>query len=95
MEREIDKVKRKLWQFGFKAREVKNIPGVDYDLLVADQYPVKVIREEDRLAVLGNQRGTFIVAVVGGDSISYHICKRGRCWEETSPLKAFPVINPQ
>lgn len=90
MEREIEQVKRKLWQFGYRAREVKNIPGIGYDLLVDDQYPVIVARAEDRTVVLGNQRGRLVVALVDGERISYHICKRGKCWEETSPLKAFP-----
>lgn len=95
MEREIEQVKRKLWQFGYRAREVKNIPGIGYDLLVDDQYQVIVARASDRNVVLGNQRGRLVVALVDGEKISYHICKRGRCWEEASPLKAFPKLTTQ
>jgi len=89
MERSIEQVKRKLWQFGFSVKEVKNIPGVAYDLLVEAKYPVKVI-EGGLPSAEETQKGGLVLALVDGDKISYHICKRGKCWEESSPLKAFP-----
>jgi len=86
METRIEKVKRKLWSFGFQARGVADIPGVKYDLLVANRYPVRVVAK-------GEPMGTSaaVTAVVDGDSITYHVCKGGKCWQETSPLKAFPI----
>lgn len=85
METQIEKVKRKLWSFGFSARGVQDIPGVKYDLLVAGKYPVKVLTKGEPMGT-----GPMINAVVDGDSITYHVCKGGTCWVETSPLKAFP-----
>ncbi len=88
MEKAIDKVKRKLWTFGYSVQEVSGVPGVDYDLLVDGRFQVKV-------ALVG--RGDIeampkriTIAIVDNDEIRYSVCQSGKCWEEVSPLKAFP-----
>lgn len=90
MENQIDKVKRKLWSFGFACKGVSDLPGLDYDLLVEGEHQVKVLTKEGNLESIPNR---IIVAVVDGEEIRYHICKRGVCREETSPLKAFPKVD--
>ncbi len=90
MENEIDKVKRKIWSFGFACKGVSDIPGLDYDLIVEGKYPVKVIGKDDDLESVPKK---IIAARVDGDEIKYHICSRGVCREETSPLKAFSTVD--
>lgn len=89
MENEIDKVKRKLWSFGYACKSVGDVPGLDYDLLVEGEYQVKVIGKDGDLDAIPNR---IVVARVDEDDIKYHICKRGVCREESSPLKAFPKL---
>lgn len=88
--KEIDQVKRKIWSFGFKCKDVSDISDLDYDLLVknddGDEFQVRVARKSDPVENIGNK---VILALVDGDSINYQICKRGSCREETSPLRAF------
>lgn len=86
MERQIERVKRKLWSFGYSVKDVTGVPGVNYQLLVAGKYPVRVVLKGEPMA-----SGNTVTAVCDADSITYYVCKRGTCHEETSPLKAFPV----
>lgn len=86
MENTIEKVKRKLWSFGYACKGVSKLPGLDYDLLVEGEHRVKVISKGDSRDSIPM---TIVVAEVDGDDIKYHICKRGVCREESSPLKAF------
>lgn len=87
---EIDRVKRKIWSFGYSCKDVSDIPGLDYHLLVknesGDEFQVRVALKSDPVENIGNK---VILAIVDGDNISYQICKRGSCREESSPLKAF------
>lgn len=93
MGKSIDKVKRKLWQFGYSVKDVRDVPGIGYDLLVDSKHQVKVVEKGGDLESAPKR---VIVAIVDGDSIAYHVCKRGTCWEEESPLKAFPKeVNAQ
>lgn len=92
MEKEIDQVKRKLWSFGYACKSVADVPGLDYDLLVEGEYQVKVVSKGADLDAIPNR---IIVAAVDGDEIRYHICKRGVCREESSPLKAFPKVEKE
>lgn len=87
MEEAIDKVKRKIWSYGYACKDVSNIPGLSYDLYVEEKYQVKVVsKKEPKLEGIPNE---VIVAFVDGEKISFQICERGVCIEETSPLKAF------
>lgn len=90
METAVEKVKRKLWQFGYSVKTVAQIPGVDYDLLVDGKYQVKVLEKGADLEAVPRK---VIVAIVDGDEIAYQMCQRGKCWEESSPLKAFPKVE--
>lgn len=91
MENAIDKVKRKLWTFGYSVKEVRGVPGVDYDLLVDGKYKVKVFDGgKGNIEALPR---SMVAVIVEGDEIKYNLCKAGRCWEETSPLKAFPKVE--
>lgn len=90
MENEIDKVKKKLWSYGYNCKDVSDIPGLDYDLIVNGEHQVKVVAKGADLDAVPNR---IIVAQVDGDEIRYHLCKRGVCREESSPLKAFPKVD--
>lgn len=92
MESAVEKVKKKLWQFGYSVKDVRDIPGLQYDLLVDQKHQVKVIEDaadKDSIAKL------IAVAIVSGEEITYHVCADGVCREETSPLKAFPKVDTQ
>lgn len=90
MEKAIDKVKRKLWTFGYSVQDVSNVPGIGFDLLVDHKYRVKIAKKGDALdSLIG---GEVIIAVVGR-TIKYNICDKKKCWEEVSPLKAFPKVE--
>lgn len=91
MEEAVDKVKRKLWTFGYSVKEVRGLPGVDYDLLVDSKYQVKVFASK-RGNIEAVPRG-MVVAIVDGEEVKYNICKNGKCWEESSPLKVFPKVE--
>lgn len=86
MEKEIEMVKKKVWSFGLSAKGVSDVPGLGYDILVEGKYQVKVVNKGDSTDAIGNK---IIVAVVDGEEITYQVCKRGVCREETSPLRAF------
>lgn len=85
----VEKVKKKLWSFGYSVKGVP-VPGLDYDLVVNGEYLVKVIEKGDDRESVPKK---IIVAEVDGDEIKYHVCKRGVCREEISPLKAFPKVE--
>jgi hypothetical protein len=89
MEEAVDKVKRKLWSFGYACKDVSALPGLGYDLLVENEYQVKVVLKDDRPTVPIK----IVMAIVDGDEISYQVCKRGTCREESSPLKIFPKVD--
>lgn len=91
MEEAVDKVKRKLWSFGYSAKEVRGLPGVDYDILVESKYQVKVFSSK-RGNIEAVSRG-MVVAIVDGDEVKFNICKGGKCWEENSPLNVFPKVE--
>lgn len=90
MESAVEKVKRKLWQFGYSVKDVRDIPGLQYDLLVDQKHQVKVLEAP---ADTDSVAKKIAVAIVAGDEITYHVCKGGTCREETSPLKAFPKVE--
>lgn len=90
METAVEIVKKKLWQFGYSVKEVTDIPGLGYDLLVNQKYQVKVLGPKDDMDSVTKR---VTVATVDGDEIKYHVCRGGKCWEESSPLKAFPKVD--
>lgn len=90
METQIDKVKRKLWSFGYACKGAVGLPGLEYDLVVDNKHPVKIVSKGDDFQDVPKR---IIVAEVDGDEIKYHICKGGVCREEDSPLKAFPKVD--
>jgi hypothetical protein len=92
MENAVDKVKRKLWTFAYSVKDVSDIPGLEYDLLVDQKYQVKVLKAGADFERVPKR---IVVAMVDGDEIRYHICRGGKCWEETSPLKAFPKVDDE
>lgn len=88
---EIEKVKKKIWSFGYGCKDVTVVPSLGYDLLVTNkntgmEYQVKVVDKNGEFDSVNNK---VILALVDGDEISFQICKRGSCREESSPLKAF------
>lgn len=87
MEEAVDKVKRKLWSYGYSAKDVSDVPGLGYDLLVEGRYGVRVSKG-NRGNIEDVPRGV-VVAIVDGDEIRYNLCKNGKCWEETSPQSVF------
>lgn len=90
MEKQIDQVKKKLWSFGYSVKDVSGIPGLGYDLLVDNKHQVKVVLKENDFQDISKK---VVVAAVSGDDIAYHVCSRGVCREEISPLKAFPKVD--
>ena len=90
MERLTDKVKRKLWQNGYSVKDVSSIPTVPCDLVVEGKYEVKVI---EKGGDIDSTPKKMIVAIVDGDQITYHLCRKGTCWEEESITKTFPKIT--
>jgi hypothetical protein len=87
MEGMIEQVKRKLWQRGYSVKEVGDIPGLGYDLLVEGKYRVKVIASE---ADLESVPKTVICVIVRKSGIQYRVCKDGKCWMDASPLQVLP-----
>lgn len=89
-ENEVEQVKKKIWSFGYSCKDVSDIPGLDYHLLVknkdGNEFQVRVARKGDAIENIGNK---VILATVDEENIVYQICKRGSCREVTSPLRAF------
>lgn len=91
MESAVDKVKKKLWQFGYSVKDVRDIPGLGYDLLVDQKHQVKVVENESDREATPKKIVAAQVSETG--EITYHVCKSGTCREETSPLRAFPKVE--
>ena len=90
MEKAVDKVKRKLWTFGYSVKDVSGANGLQYDLIVDSKYYIKVVKKaEDQESV----PKWITVALVTGKKIRYLVCRSGKCWDESSPLKAFPKVD--
>lgn len=85
----VERVKRKLWTFAFSVKDVSG-SALAFDLIVEGKYQVKVVEGN---ADIDSIPRSITVARVNGDEITYHRCSRGKCWEETSPLKAFPKVD--
>lgn len=90
MEEIIKKVQKRLWDYKFSVKYVGDIPGMDYDLLVEGKDQVKVVLKDANFETIPTR---VIVAVVDGDEITYQVCKRGVCREESSPLKIFSKVE--
>lgn len=86
MENAVEKVKRKLWSYGYSAKDVSDVPGLGYDLLVEGKYRVRVSSGKSNIE---NVVRGVVVAIVDGDEIRYNVCKNGKCWEESSPQSVF------
>lgn len=86
----VEKVKRKLWTFGMRVKDVSDVKTLGFDLIVNDMYHVKVVKLGDDYEWVEKN---VIVAIVNKKEITYHVCKGGKCWVETSPLEAFPKVD--
>ena len=70
----IEKAKRKMWQNGLSAKDVSNIPGTNYDLLVngyarvkvGEQMPALMPKNCDVFAVVTEETITFLYKETGG-----------------------------
>ena len=87
---EIEKVKRKLWTFGYSVKDVSASTALGFDLIVDGRHKVKVANKDTDLEAVPRE---IIVAQIMGDAIVYHKAFRGQQWTETSPLKAFPKVE--
>jgi hypothetical protein len=88
METEIEKVKRKIWSFGYACKSIPSAPGIKYDLIVENTFLLKVVNRQEDVLVNDN---TISFALVDGDEIKYFISKGRNRWDlSDSPLKAFP-----
>lgn len=80
-----EKVKNKLWRFGYAVRDFSDIEQVDFDLLIDEKFKVRVGTSKPK-----EWTGLFdVYAVVRGDEIKFIADKEGRLIEETSPYPIF------
>lgn len=99
-----EKVKRKLWTFGYRVKDVSEVKGLGCDLIVDEHYQLRVVEKKNLMAIakgaenyslekvfneLKKQKRNQVTAVVDGDEITYLTSKA----KETSPLKAFPKVD--
>lgn len=59
MEKQIQKVKEKLWTYGYAAQDFSQFPSLNFDLIVSHNYQVRVI---SKIEDVGDS--TYIYAIV-------------------------------